>query len=174
MNSQKEVELFKRRCKRLISKIRKDFPLLKNTTINFKVKKLKSGSMMSTRIFCNYTLTADFEKYKDASDKELTGVLAHELSHFESYWKKNIWEMLKFGFLYIFSDKFVKKVERQTDIIAMKRGYREELLANRLFLRRTSSKEDKKRLKKYHYLSVKEIKKRLKKFRERNRNDSRN
>ena len=66
-------------------------------------------------------------KHKGLSFGELssnikTGWFGHELAHICDYEKMNSFETFWFAFRYVFSKKFVRKIERNTDIETVKHG----------------------------------------------------
>jgi hypothetical protein len=151
------------RCNNLLNKIKKDFPILKNVKIILKIGKLKIGSMWASKTPFHYGITVDFDKYKDANDKQIIGALAHELMHFETYeihgWKRYFLEYLAF----YFSKNLMMKFERENDINTIKRGYGKELLATRIYRFSKISKKEFKQIG-LCYLSPNEIKQHIKKI----------
>ena len=126
--------------------------------ISFVLKEIKIGSAEAKRYpFGNYVITLDYEKLADAGDIELTGMLAHELAHLESYSEMNFPGFLLFGVRYGLSEDFRTKTERETDMKAREKGYGEELLAFREYRLATGSGEDIEVLNE-NYLSIDEIK----------------
>jgi len=121
------------RYKKIIDRVRKDFPSLNNIKVKLKIQKLKIGSMRATRLYGGYLMIIDPLKYKTAKDNEIAGGIAHELMHFEDYSKKN-WIEYFFSFLhYKLSKKFMRDSEIKTDKLTIQRGYAKELYANRAY-----------------------------------------
>lgn len=93
--------------------------------------------------------------FEDMSTCAQTGVLGHELSHILSYRKMNNMQLLWFGVKYLFHRK---KIEAETDAMALKRGFGEELLEYTRFIYNSPHTNKRYLLKKKrHYLSVSEI-----------------
>ena len=151
-----------RRCDKLLSKVRKNFPILRTVKINLEIKPLKTGSMYASKRFGYYVLTIDPLKYADANDKEVIGALAHELMHFETYEKFGWLRYLAEEFAFLFSKKLMSKYERQNDINTIKRGYGKEIFANRVYRLSKISKQEYKKIGSC-YLMPKEIKQYMKK-----------
>lgn len=59
----------------------------------------------------------------ELTDSQLAGVVAHELCHFVQYSKMTTWQYFKFVLRYKFSPTYRRKIERQTDLDAINRGY---------------------------------------------------
>lgn len=90
------------------------------------------------------------------SDAQLTGLLAHELSHIEVY-ERMSWPMLAlYGLRYSLSDSFKRMVEREADMLAIQHGFGDELLAYREHRLATGNAEDVVFIQAY-YLSPDEI-----------------
>ena len=87
---------------------------------------------------------------------ELKGLLAHEMSHLETYSKMNYIQLIFYALHYESSDDFEKQVERSTDMKAIEKGYGKELSDYREFRLKTANEKDRKVLEKY-YLGVEEI-----------------
>jgi hypothetical protein len=60
--------------------------------------------------------------YRDLTYNIKTGWIGHELSHICWYEKMNTWQTLKFVVKYLCSKKFVRKVERNTDLVTIEHG----------------------------------------------------
>ena len=135
-------ELFlENKCKNLLNKILKDFPILDKSKIKIIVRPLKIGSMFAKKKLFYYLLIVDPIKYNEANDKQLIGALAHELMHFETYEKGGWFRYIFEWFAFHFSKKLMAKSERENDKNTIKRGYGNELLANRKFRIAKCSKE---------------------------------
>lgn len=126
--------------------------------IKIKIVNLSSGSAEAQKIFGTYLIRIDYEDFANTSDEEITGLLAHELSHLESYKDKNFLYMAAYGLHYQFSAKFKKEVERSTDENAINRGYGKELLAFKEYRLSTANPKDKKYFQE-NYLSIEETRK---------------
>jgi len=153
----------KERCRKILERIRKDYPILSKSKIKLRIKPLKIGSMFALKKLFYYVLIVDPIKYKDASDKQITGALAHELMHFETYEKHGWTRYIVEWFAFHFSKKLMSKSERENDRNTIKKGYARELYVNRTY---RLSKCPKSYLKKIGlcYLAPKEIKSYAKKI----------
>ena len=129
------------RCEKLLNEIKNDFPLLKKVKIKLLIKPLKVGSMWASKRLFHYIIVVDPIKYADANDSQIIGALAHELMHFETYERYGLLRWLLEQFAFYFSKKLMTKFERENDINTIRRGYGRELLANRIFRLKNSTKE---------------------------------
>lgn len=121
------------RCLRLLNKVRKDFPELDKIKIHLKINPLKRGSMRATRLYGNYEIVIDPEKYDDARDSQIIGAIAHELMHLEDFSRKS-WLNYFFWFIhYRLSKSYMIKEELWNDVRTIKRGYGKELARNRAY-----------------------------------------
>jgi len=151
--------LTKERCKKLILNVQKRFPELKNIKIHLEIRKLENASMWAKRTFFGkYLVIIDPIKYKDATNKQISGVLPHEFVHFVEYTKMSRFMYFYLGLWYKFSKKFKEKKEKETDRETIRRGFARDLYANRVFRIKTSPPEYKKNVLCF-YLIPKEIKK---------------
>jgi hypothetical protein len=133
------------RCEKLLKKVRKDFPILNNSRIIIKIEKMKTGSMGAYKKLFHYLLIIDPIKYNDATNQQISGALAHELMHFETYekygWKRYILEY----FAYLFFKRLMTQYEKENDRQVIQRGYARELYANRAYrIKKISASEFKK------------------------------
>lgn len=97
--------------------------------------------------------------FNEMSECAQAGVFGHELSHILVYNEKNNLQMLWFGLTYLFNKK---KIEEETDLIAMKRGFGDQLIEYTRFIQKsphTNRKYLKKKRK--HYLSANDIQAKL-------------
>lgn len=94
-------------------------------------------------------------KYNIYNDFELKGLLAHELSHLGDWIVMGKWYKFVNDIKCAFSKKYLIKYEKEIDKIAICKGYRKELKAQRI---KREIKKDKnfEKLKKF-YLTPKEI-----------------
>lgn len=111
------------------------FPELKNTTIEFRLKKAKTplssrpnliGIFQSAKkrkyiITISKATNSILEPilFKNLNFNAQIGVLGHELSHVSDYMTKNFSEMSNLLFIQIFSKKQVDKFESRTDRICI-------------------------------------------------------
>lgn len=97
--------------------------------------------------------------FAEMSQCAKAGVLGHELSHILTYNEKNNIQMLWFSIMYIFKKK---RIEAETDIIAMKHGFGDQLIEYTRFIHSSPHTNRKYLLKKKkHYLSAAEMKEKL-------------
>lgn len=146
------------------------YPELKNTHIEFKYKNIptlmaarpKLWSVFNTKKNRTYVLIISTNPenhsnklFQNMSLSSKTGILGHEFAHFIDYEQKSNFELLIFGIKYIFSKK---KIERETDKVAIERGLGIEMLDYTLHIKKSklTSKKYRARKKKF-YLSETEI-----------------
>lgn len=73
-------------------------------------------------------------KVEDVPDEVLVGWFAHELGHVVDYEPYGNLRMIIFGIKYLLSSKFKRKVEYEADYIAIKNGFRSEIIACKRFI----------------------------------------
>ena len=115
---------------------------------------MKKYSMYAKRPFSTYYLLIN-KNLRNEPGKYLAGYLAHELCHFEEYRKMNLFQYSIHCIRTMFR-KYRMKIERNTDIKTIQKGYGKELL----FARKEDEKElGKKRFEQAtkDYLKIKEI-----------------
>ena len=121
------------KCRKIVDElIDRSFPKLKG-------KNISVGELSFSKNYTGLALKLPFFRviilHKRAinySEKLLTGILAHELCHLET-WEKF---PLRYYFLNVLEGifkKFRRKVERETDMCSIRKGYGEELYAYRKF-----------------------------------------
>jgi hypothetical protein len=138
-----ENESFEGQATRIVSDIVRDFAIPSDTHITLEFGSVRETSTWARRYpFEGVVITLDPEKLANISDAQLTGLLAHELSHIEVYERMNWFMLGLYGLRYSFSDNFKRTVERDTDLLAIRHGYGEELLAYREYRLATGSMED--------------------------------
>ena len=118
------------KCQKIVSKLIEDsFPKLKGKKIIIKEMKLGSYTGMAFKLpFIKFILLDP--RYKNYSNKLLTGLLSHELCHLERWEKRWLDYYFLFGFK-IISKKYVKRSEWATDKFSIKKGYAKQLYAQR-------------------------------------------
>jgi len=97
------------------------------------------------------------------TDKQLTGLLAHETAHTEQEKRMNVFQLFMLYLNFFISKDKQTSLERGADKITIKRGFGKELLAHRKLQWTALEKVSKKKMimiKKY-YFSPEEIRKRL-------------
>lgn len=102
-------------------------------------------------------------KIRKLSDKELKGLLAHELCHVEDELKMGFFKFLlaiiPYLFLWTFGKKALGDIERKTDMKAIRKGYGKEVYAHTLRWEKSLSKKEIKEIRSIGYMSSEEIKK---------------
>ncbi len=115
-----------------------------------KQKKIKSSTMQAQPVFSLGSLFSAITRYKvklailvrdsqnlkvaDLPEDVLTGWFAHELGHLVDYRSYNNLNMILFGIKYLVSEKFKKKAEHSADRIAIRHGFRQEIIATKRFI----------------------------------------
>lgn len=147
----KEIESLKKEI------IKKSFSELKG--IDIKVIEIKKGrySAMARKNWSKYLLFINRKYLKIYNKKEIKGILVHELSHIQEWVTKGIWFYIFNSLKCSFSKKYNAFYEREIDKIAICKGYKKELKAQRI-------KRETKKDKNYHknerfYFTSKEIEK---------------
>jgi hypothetical protein len=150
--------------------VSKKYPELKKVNIEFHYKNIKT--MMAARPLCgSLLLKKNKRKYEiivstnstNNSDKlfqqlsinSFAGILSHEFAHLLCYNQKSGLQLLYYGIYYFFNKK---EVERETDQIAIQRGFGIELLEYDQYIFNSnlvSKKYLKNKIK--NYLSINEI-----------------
>jgi len=113
------------------------YPELANVNIEFKYKPIKQ-TMNSRPLVGNIFRTKDNRKYTIIVNNNLgrikglpfeklsfnirSGWLGHELAHICSYEKMSNWQTFWFSLKYVFSKKYLRKVERFTDYTTVEHG----------------------------------------------------
>jgi len=93
--------------------------------------------------------------YNSMSNKAMIGVLGHELSHILSYSTKNNLELIWFGIEYVFNRK---NIEADTDIIAISKGFGNELIKYNDYIHNSPHTNSKYlKIKNKYYLTTTEI-----------------
>ena len=143
--------------------VEKSFPELKKVEINVKTFKSDSNYFKSQFSFSrfltfqklHYTIFVNPEIYKkNAPEKAIRAILAHELAHILYYIRKNRLELL--GLVSLSDQSFTAKFERKADLNAMARGYGEGLKEYRKWLYKNVPEKNLK-AKKRDYFSPDEI-----------------
>lgn len=70
----------------------------------------------------------------DLPDEVLQGWFAHELGHIVDYEKHSNLGMIGFGLRYLISDKFKREREHEADSIAIRHGFRSEIIATKRYI----------------------------------------
>jgi hypothetical protein len=64
----------------------------------------------------------------------LIGWIGHELGHVMDYHNRNVLGMLRFGFGYLFSTKYIQKAEKTADTFAVKHGLGQYIIQTKNFI----------------------------------------
>ena len=144
--------------------IEKSFPKLKGKIIfvDFIFYKNFAAQVFSFGFF--KIICLNYDKMKSFSKKELIALFCHELSHFEVFSRKTFFEKIIFILFVLFSRKMRFNNERETDMLAIKKGYGKELF---LFASGRNKRYSKEKLTKIYnlgYLTPEEIKSYAKKI----------
>lgn len=150
------------------------YPELDNISIDYKIRHLKTimaarpqflsifrqRSKRGYRIILSNNINNNCEQLLcQIPYSALTGILGHELAHLLTYNNKSSIKLLFHGFKYLINKK---EIERETDMIAIKRGFGRDLMDYNKYILNTNlvSKEY---LENRHnnYLSVNEIQEKL-------------
>lgn len=70
----------------------------------------------------------------DLPDEVLRGWFAHELGHFVDYENHSNFGMVTYGIRYLLSDKFKREREHDADSIAIRHGFRSDLIATKRYI----------------------------------------
>lgn len=70
----------------------------------------------------------------DLPKEVLRGWFAHELGHMVDYEKHSNLEMIGFGIKYLVSDKFKREREHEADSIAIRHGFKQEIIAAKKYI----------------------------------------
>lgn len=150
-------ESFQGQATRIVAKIVPEFAIPSDAHITIEFGTVKETSAWArTYPFQGAVITLDPEKLENLSDAQLTGLLAHELSHLEVYERMNWITLAFYGLRYSFSDTFKRTVEREADLLAIQHGFGKELLAYREYRLATGSSDDVVFIQTY-YMSPEEI-----------------
>lgn len=128
------------------------YPELKNTTINFILKRnIKSSVMQAQPVFTTLLLRRNKRSYRiNISDQfKLTnsrmpisqipedvmiGWLGHELGHILDYESRSNAGMISFGYRYYFSSSYVKSAEITADTYAVNHGLGHYIISTKRFI----------------------------------------
>lgn len=145
-----------------------DYPII------LKQKRVKSSTMQAQPIISLRSLWSGVKKYHislgvyvsssdtlkvaDVPEEVLTGWFAHELGHLVDYLHHSNFNMIVYGLKYMISDSFKMKAEHEADYIAIKNGFKEEIIATKKWLltHQMIDEKYKNHLHKY-YLSIEQV-----------------
>lgn len=127
--------------------VNRSFPRLKG---KIKIKEKE----MSSKAMARYTITGRIIILSKLLRKypitKLRGLFVHELAHFDINEKKEFgWFATKLDIIYCnISKKHREKIEKEADMLTIKRGYRKDLIKTRKLLKPKNSQ---------YYLNLREI-----------------
>jgi hypothetical protein len=81
-----------------------------------------------------YVRDSETEKVADLPYDVLIGWFAHELGHVVDYRPYNNFKMLFYGLRYLLSHRFKMKAEHEADYIAIRNGFRDEIIATKRYI----------------------------------------
>lgn len=128
------------------------YPELKNTAINFILKKnIKSSVMQAQPVFTSLLQNKKKRRYRinistnfklinadmpilEIPDTVFIGWIGHELGHILDYEGKSNTEIISFGYRYLFQPSFVKHAEMVADSFAVERGMGNYIVATKRFI----------------------------------------
>jgi len=146
---------FKTRTNLIFTNVASNFSLPGSVSLDY--KSVVDGSAEARYFpFKGYYIRLDVAELENATNYELEGMFAHELAHLEKYNTMNKISLIFYGFHYQFSADFKRKVERETDLTAIQKGFGAQLAAFRTYRLETGSESDVLILEKY-YISPEEI-----------------
>ncbi|WP_100614392.1 hypothetical protein [Confluentibacter citreus] len=152
------------------------YPELKDVAIEFKFKKnIRKSTMQAQPTIGTVFLAKKKRKYvvlisktfrisdniyqtKDIPPMVLIGWFGHELGHIMDYHQRSGFNLIGFGLGYLFSERFMKKAERDADTFAVMHGMEDYILATKNFILNEAGflEKYKNRIKRF-YLSPEEI-----------------
>ena len=105
-----------------------------------------------------YVSSSERLKIEEVPKKILTGWFAHELGHLVDYLSYSNIGMIRYGLRYLLSSSFKIKAEHEADYIAIKKGFRDEIIATKEWVLNHDLVDQryKDRLNKY-YLSIEQV-----------------
>ncbi len=108
---------------KIYNEVKKQFPEVHSKLIPFDKRSFMWSSPITNNIYYNEKQIKETNFSKSA----LMGVLAHELAHQVDYKQMNFVERLFLRIQYT-NYKFKRRIEIQTDLIAVQRGFGKELI----------------------------------------------
>ncbi len=138
------------KIRRCFTKVWKRYDSLHSHKIDVVQKRIKGSTMQAQPVIHLSSLFSKQKHYRikvamyvrdsnqikvaDLPEDVLTGWFAHELGHVVDYEPYSNWRMITFGLKYIFSSNFKRKVEHEADYIAIKNGFKSEILASKRYI----------------------------------------
>ena len=137
------------KIKRCFVNVLKRYENLHQYHIHLHQKQLSNSTMSAQPVIKWNNLFTGIKEYKiilgfyvmdsdilveDIPNQVLEGWFAHELGHISDYEQYTNFEMLLYGIKYLLSSSFKKKVEHEADYIALKKGFRKEIIATKKYI----------------------------------------
>lgn len=147
------------------------FPELKQTQISFEYKSIKTTmatrphigkSLVKNRSYVIYINSNAKERgavsFNELGLQEQIGIIAHELSHIVDYEKRNNFSLIQCGIYYSVFKHYHRNLERETDMLVIKKGLAHQLYAfTHYVLHQSNATETYKAFKRKNYLLPEEI-----------------
>lgn len=152
----------------------KEYEELHDYSVTLYQKRIKSSTMQAQPIISLKNIFSGVKRYRimlgvyvssseslkveDVPKEVMTGWFAHELGHLVDYLSYSNVGMIRYGLRYVFSNSFKIKAEHEADYIAIKRGFRDEIIATKEWVLNHDlvGQRYKDRLNKY-YLSIEQV-----------------
>ena len=131
-------------------KVMRRYSELHNSEVTLVQGPLKSSTMQAQPVVQLAHLFSETQQYRvklallvrdskdlkvaDLPEDVLTGWFAHELGHLVDYRPYNNFQMIFYGLKYVFSENFKKEAEHAADYIAIRHGFRSEIIATKRFI----------------------------------------
>ncbi len=131
-------------------KVLNRYEALHNCRVSLRQIHIKSSTMQAQPVFSLGSLISGITHYKvklailvrdskqlkvaDLPEDVLTGWFAHELGHLVDYRSHHNLGMILFGIKYMLSEKFKREAEHAADRIAIRHGFRQEIIATKKFI----------------------------------------
>lgn len=137
------------KIKRCFINVLKRYDNLHKYQVHLHQKKLGNSTMKAQPIIKMKNFFTEVKEYKitigyhvmdsdtlikNIPETALEGWFAHELGHVSDYEQYSNFGMIVYGLKYIFSDSFKKKVEHDADYIALKKGFKKEIIATKKYI----------------------------------------
>jgi hypothetical protein len=149
-----------KKYKRLVKEIRKkSFPEIKGIILIIRIPFPIPGGA-TFWLFPRINILAFSTACKKLDKKVMTGLIAHELSHFSIFQRGTWFAFLKF--LMKINKKRMIENERETDLLTIKKGYGEELIATKIKAKELLKGTIYEKVFKNSYLTAEEVRKKMK------------
>lgn len=131
-------------------KVLREYEVLHSAEITLIQKPIKSSTMQAQPVVKLGNLFGETKKYRvklavmvrdtenlkveDLPKEVLTGWFAHELGHLVDYKPYSNFQMIFYGLKYVFSNNFKREAEHAADRVAIRNGFRDEIIATKKFI----------------------------------------